>query len=81
MKYTKLGNSGLNVSSVCLGCMGFGDAKAGMHSWTLDEAASKEIIRIALESGINFFDTAIGYQGRHRRAVCRTRAAQPCATR
>lgn len=63
MKYTKLGNSGLNVSRVCLGCMGFGDAKAGMHSWTLDEAASKEIVRIALESGINFFDTAIGYQG------------------
>lgn len=63
MKYTKLGNSDLNVSRICLGCMGFGDAKSGMHSWTLDETASKEIIRHALESGINFFDTAIGYQG------------------
>ncbi len=63
MQYTKLGNSELNVSRICLGCMGFGDAKSGMHSWTLDEAASKEIIRQALESGINFFDTAIGYQG------------------
>lgn len=63
MKYTQLGNSDLQVSRVCLGCMGFGDAKAGMHSWTLDEAASAEIIRGALDSGINFFDTAIAYQG------------------
>ena len=63
MKYTKLGNSDLNVSRICLGCMGFGDAKSGMHSWTLDETASKEIIRHALESGINFFDTAVSYQG------------------
>ena len=35
MEYIKLGNSDLNVSKVCLGCMGFGDAKKGMHSWTL----------------------------------------------
>ena len=63
MKYTTLGNSDLTVSRVCLGCMGFGDAKAGMHSWTLDEAASTAIIRMALEGGINFFDTAIAYQG------------------
>ncbi len=63
MQYTKLGNSDLNVSRICLGCMGFGDASKGMHSWTLDESASREIIRHALQSGINFFDTAIGYQG------------------
>ena len=63
MKYVPLGKSDLNVSRVCLGCMGFGDAKAGQHSWTLDADASREIIRMALESGINFFDTAIGYQG------------------
>ena len=62
MKYTKLGNSDLNVSRVCLGCMGFGDAQSGQHSWTLDEEHSREIIKYALQSGINFFDTAIGYQ-------------------
>lgn len=63
MKYTKLGNSDLNVSRICMGCMSFGDPQAGMHSWTLDEAASKEIIKHGLEQGINFFDTAIAYQG------------------
>lgn len=63
MEYIKLGNSDLMVSRICLGCMGFGDAKNGMHSWTLDEEKSTEIIKNALENGINFFDTAIGYQG------------------
>lgn len=63
MKYTTLGHSGLNVSRICLGCMGFGDAEKGMHKWTLDEAASTEIIAYALEKGVNFFDTAMGYQG------------------
>lgn len=62
MKYTKLGNSELNVSRICMGCMGFGDAKNGQHSWTLDEEHSREIIRRGLELGVNFFDTAIGYQ-------------------
>ena len=62
MKYTKLGNSELNVSRICMGCMGFGDAKNGQHSWTLDEEHSREIIKHGLELGINFFDPAIGYQ-------------------
>ena len=62
MKYTKLGNSDLNVSRICLGCMGFGDANNGQHSWTLDEEQSREILKHALDSGINFFDPAIGYQ-------------------
>ena len=62
MEYVKLGNSELNVSRICLGCMGFGDANRGQHRWTLDEADSRAIIRHALESGINFFDTAIVYQ-------------------
>lgn len=62
MQYTKLGNSELNVSRICMGCMGFGDAKNGQHSWTLDEAHSREIIKRGLELGINFFDTAIAYQ-------------------
>ena len=37
MKYTKLGNSDLTVSRVCMGCMGFGDAAHGQHTWTVDE--------------------------------------------
>lgn len=63
MKYTKLGKSDLTVSRICMGCMGFGDAKNGQHSWTLDEENSRRIIRRGLELGVNFFDTAIGYQG------------------
>ena len=62
MQYTKLGNSDLSVSRICLGCMGFGEAGNGQHSWTIDEAHSREIIQRALELGVNFFDTAIGYQ-------------------
>lgn len=63
MEYVKLGNSELQVSSICMGCMGFGDAKSGQHTWTLDEEHSREIIKHGLELGINFFDTAIAYQG------------------
>ncbi len=62
MKYTKLGQSGLTVSRVCMGCMGFGDPGRGQHAWTLDEARSREIIRRGLDLGVNFFDTAIAYQ-------------------
>ena len=63
MQYTKLGNSDLNVSRICMGCMGFVDAGEGQHSWTLDEEHSREIIKRGLEIGVNFFDTAIAYQG------------------
>ena len=62
MKYTKLGNSDLNVSRICMGCMGFGDAARGQHSWTIDEEHSREIIKRGLELGVNFYDTAIAYQ-------------------
>ena len=62
MNYTRLGNSDLTVSRICMGCMGFGDAARGQHSWTIGEADSRAIIRRGLELGINFFDTAIGYQ-------------------
>ncbi len=62
MQYTKLGNADLTVSRICMGCMGFGDAKNGQHSWTVDEEHSREIIKRGLELGINFFDTAIAYQ-------------------
>ena len=62
MQYTRLGNSELEVSRICMGCMGFGDAGNGQHSWTIDEEHSREIIRRGLELGVNFFDTAIEYQ-------------------
>ncbi|ABR74892.1 aldo/keto reductase [Actinobacillus succinogenes] len=62
MQYTRLGNSDLQISRICLGCMGFGDAQSGQHNWTLGEEESRKIIRYALENGINFFDTAIAYQ-------------------
>lgn len=62
MKYARLGNSDLSVSRICMGCMGFGDAQNGQHSWTLDEEHSREIIKRGLDLGVNFYDTAIGYQ-------------------
>ena len=62
MKYAKLGKSDLTVSRICMGCMGFGDSLNGQHGWTLDESASREIIKYGLENGINFYDTAIAYQ-------------------
>lgn len=62
MQYCNLGESDLRVSRICMGCMGFGDAQNGQHSWTIDEAHSREIIRRGLELGVNFFDTAIAYQ-------------------
>ncbi len=61
MEYTKLGNTGMDVSRICLGCMGFGDAARGVHKWVLDEEHSRPIIKTALELGINFFDTANVY--------------------
>ncbi len=61
MEYVKFGRTGMDVSRLVLGCMSFGDASRGDHAWTLDEAASREIIKQALEAGINFLDTANAY--------------------
>ncbi|KYG27780.1 aldo/keto reductase [Priestia endophytica] len=61
MEYVKLGNTGLDVSRLCLGCMGFGDAVNWVHPWVLDEEKSRPIIKKALDLGINFFDTANVY--------------------
>lgn len=60
MEYAKLGNTDIEVSKLCVGCMSFGMAGT-MHKWTLDEEQSGEVIRHALDLGINFFDTANGY--------------------
>jgi 1-deoxyxylulose-5-phosphate synthase len=61
MQYKKLGHTGLDVSPICIGCMGFGDPSRGYPAWSLDEKASRPVIRHAIEAGINFFDTANMY--------------------
>ena len=63
MKYVNLGRSGLKVSRLCLGCMSYGDPERLPQPWSLDEKASRPLIRQALEAGINFFDTANIYSG------------------
>lgn len=61
MEYARLGTTGMKVSRICLGCMGFGDAENWVHKWVLNEENSRPIIKKALELGINFFDTANVY--------------------
>ena len=62
MDYVKLGNTGMDVSPICLGCMSFGTAEGWVHNeWALDEEDSRTIIKRALDLGINFFDTANVY--------------------
>lgn len=61
MEYVKLGNTGLDVSRLCIGCMSFGVAGRWSHPWVLEEERSRPIIKRALELGINFFDTANMY--------------------
>ncbi len=58
MEYSKFGNTGLDVSRLCLGTMGFGNASTGMFPWAVDEEKSEQVIKQALDLGINFFDTA-----------------------
>lgn len=55
MKYVNLGRSGLKVSRLCLGCMSYGEPERLPQPWSLDEKASRPLIRQALEAGINFF--------------------------
>ncbi len=61
MRYIKLGNTGLDVSPIALGCMSYGEPGRGHPVWSLDEEASRPLIKQALEAGINFFDTANMY--------------------
>ncbi|WP_144559966.1 aldo/keto reductase [Shouchella miscanthi] len=58
MDYVKFGNTGLDVSRLCLGAMGFGDPSNWIHKWILNEEKSRPVIKKALDAGINFFDTA-----------------------
>ena len=59
MKYSHLGRTGVTVSRVCLGCMSYGDPK--WRPWVLDAGQARPFFRAAIESGINFFDTADMY--------------------
>ena len=61
MRYVKLGNTGLDISPIALGCMTFGEPSRGYPTWTLPEDESRPLIRQAIEAGINFFDTANAY--------------------
>ncbi|SMQ77522.1 Predicted oxidoreductase [Bacillus sp. OV166] len=61
MEYVKLGNTSLDVSRICLGCMSFGIGERGDFPWALNEEKSRPMIKKALELGINFFDTANVY--------------------
>ena len=61
MQYVRLGRTGLEISRLCVGAMSFGDPTAGNHPWSLPEPASRDLVRRAVEAGINFFDTANVY--------------------
>ncbi len=61
MQYTTLGHSGIEVSKLCLGGMSFGEASPRFHQWTIDQAGTQEVIKRALEQGVNFIDTANCY--------------------
>jgi 1-deoxyxylulose-5-phosphate synthase len=61
MDYVNFGSTGLQVSRLCLGCMTYGVPERGTHPWTLNEEASRPLIRQALDAGINFFDSANTY--------------------
>lgn len=72
MEYVRLGQTGLEVSKLCLGCMSFGDSTKGFHSgWLLDETDSRKLIKKALDMGINFFDTANVYAAGTSEYACR----------
>ncbi len=61
MNYTNLGTSGLRISRVCLGMMGFGNDSD--RPWVIDEDDAEPIVRAAVEGGVTFFDTADAYSG------------------
>jgi aryl-alcohol dehydrogenase-like predicted oxidoreductase len=80
MEYTSLGNSGLEISAVTLGCMSYGEPDRGNHSWSLPEEQSRPFIRRALELGITTFDTANVYSNGSSEEIV-GRALQDFATR
>ena len=74
MEYTRLGNTGLKVSRLALGCMSYGDPTTpGAHQWALTDDEAQPFFRQAVELGITFWDTANVYQARHLRGGRRPR--------
>ena len=61
MQYTNLGNTDIQISKLCIGCMGFGRVFPDFHAWVVDQPTTQEVVKRALELGINFFDTANAY--------------------
>ena len=61
MKYTQLGNTGIEVSRICVGCMSYRKPSEDFHLWTLNQEETTKMIKHALDLGVNFFDTANGY--------------------
>lgn len=61
MKYTELGKTGIEVSRICVGCMSYGRPSEDFHLWTLDADQTREMVKHALDLGVNFFDTANTY--------------------
>ena len=61
MKYTQLGNTDIEVSRICVGCMSYGKPSEEFHLWTLNQEETTKMIKHALDLGVNFFDTANGY--------------------
>ena len=61
MKYTKLGNTGIEVSRICVGCMSYGAPSEDFHLWTLPQEETTRMVEHAIDLGVNFFDTANCY--------------------
>ena len=61
MDYIKFGNTGMDVSRLCVGTMGFGAVTPGFHSWVVDQEQTNRVVKLAIDQGINFFDTANVY--------------------
>ncbi len=61
MQYTTLGHSGIKVSKLCLGGMSFGEPSPDFHQWTIGPDDTRAVIKRALDTGINFIDTANCY--------------------
>ena len=61
MKYTKLGNTGIEVSRICVGCMSYGAPSEDFHLWTLPQEETTRMVKHAIDLGVNFFDTANCY--------------------
>lgn len=61
MKYASLGDSGIQVSRICGGCMSYGEPSKDFHEWTLNPQETEAVVKNALRLGINFFDTANTY--------------------